>query len=71
MFEAWWLEFKLKDGRAGTLQNKLKALFKGSGVSVSLKLYEAGDGFLAFDPPDDPPASYAWLPPPPKKVELV
>ena len=27
--------------------------------------------FLAFDPPDAPPASYAWLPPPPKKVELV
>ena len=71
MFEAWWLEFKLKDGRAGTLQNKLRTLFKGSGVSVSLKPYEAGDGFLAFDPPDAPPASYAWLPPPPKKVELV
>ena len=71
MFEAWWLEFKLKDGRAGTLQHKLKSLFKGSGVSVSLKPYESGDGFLAFDPQDAPPASYAWLPSPPKKVELV
>ena len=30
MFEAWWLEFKLKDSRAGTLHYKLKTLFKGS-----------------------------------------
>ena len=70
MFEACWLEFKLKDGCTGTLQTKLIILFKGSGVSVPLKPYEAGDDFPAFDPQETRPASYAWLPSPPKKVEI-
>ena len=44
MFEACWLELKLKDGRTGRLQTKLIILFKGSGVSVLLKPYEAEEG---------------------------
>ena len=71
MFEACWLEFKLKDGRTGTLQTKLIILFKGSGVSVPLKPYEAGDGFPAFDPQETSPASYACLSSPLTKVELA
>ena len=63
MFEVWWVEFKLNDGRAGTLQHKFKNLFKGFGVSLSLKRYESRDDLLAFYPQDARPASYAWLPP--------
>ena len=51
MFEAWWLEFKQKDDHSGSLQTKLRLLFKSSAARVSLKPYESGDGLLSFDPP--------------------
>ena len=70
MFEAWWLEFKQKDGQSGSLQTKLRLLFKSSAARVSLKPYESGDGLLSFDPPDAPATSYAWLPAPPKRLEI-
>ena len=51
MFEAWWLEFKQKDGHSGSLQTKFRSLFKSAGARVSLKPYESGDGLLSFAPP--------------------
>ena len=51
IFEAWWLEFKQKDGHSGSLQTKLRSLFKSAGARVSLKPYESNDGLLSFDPP--------------------
>ena len=70
MFEAWWLEFQQKDGQSGTLQTKLRSLFKSAGARVSLKPYASGDGFLSFDPPEAPATSYAWLPAPSKRLEI-
>ena len=52
MFEAWWLEFQQKDGQSGTLQTKLRSLFKSAGARVFLKPYESGYGLLSFDPPE-------------------
>ena len=49
MFEAWWLEFKNKDCKAGSTPSKLCSLFRGDGVKVSLKPYESGGGKLSFD----------------------
>ena len=71
MFEAWWLKFKQKDGQKGSLQTKLRSLFKSGSARVSLKPYESGDGLLSFDPPDAPATSFAWLPPPPKRLEIT
>ena len=70
MFEAWWEEFKVKDGQTGSCQIKLKQVFKGFGVRVSLKPYESADGVLSIDPPGNPNGSFAWLPQPPRKIEL-
>ena len=70
MFEAWWLEFKNKDCKAGATPSKLCALFRGGGVKVSLKPYESGDGKLSFDPHDSPVSSYQWLPTPPRRVDV-
>ena len=70
MFDAWWDEFKLKDGQTGACQIKLKQIFKGFGVRVSLKPYESADGVLSIDPPGNPNGAFAWLPQPPRKIEL-
>ena len=70
MFDAWWDEFKVKDGQTGACQIKLKQVFKGFGVRVSLKPYESADGVLSIDPPGNPNGAFAWLPQPPRKIEL-
>ena len=71
MLEAWWLEFKQKDGQSGLLQTKLRSLFKSGGARVSLKPYESEDGLLSFDPPEAPTTLFTWLPPPPKRLKIA
>ena len=70
MFEAWWLEFKDKDCKAGSFPSKLCFLFRGDGVKLSPQPYESGNGKLLFDPHDAPVLSYQWLPTPPRRLDI-
>ena len=70
MFEAWWADFKERDGDSGQLGVKLRSLFKGATVRVASRPYVSPDGTLSLSPPTTPSVGYAWLNTPAKKVAV-
>lgn len=71
MFDAWWEEFKLKDGDSGALNIPFRSLFRGSLLRESLKPYEAADSKLPIEPPSNPNMGYSWLPQPVRRIEIA
>ena len=70
MVKVWWEEFRERDGDTGSMNLKLRQMFKGFGVRVSLKPYESVDGTLSLEPPGNPNVGYSWLPQPPRVIEI-
>ena len=69
MAEAWWSEFRERDGEGGALKVKLRSLFRGTITPFFKRMCESPDDVLSLTPPLSPNVGYAWLPQPQKRVE--
>ena len=70
MAEAWWSEFRERDGKAGAMNVKFRSLFRGSIARVFNRMFQSPDDVLTLEPPLFPSVGYAWLPNPNRKVEM-
>ena len=70
MFQAWWDEFRVKDGDSGAMNIPFRTLFRGSLLRENLRPYEAADNKIPIEPPSNPNMGYTWLPQPVRRIDV-